>query len=74
MSENKNILMIASSLESGVIDKSVIDIACVLKKNGFEVSVVSAGGKMVKELRKEGINHYLLPVNSNDFFVVRHNL
>ena len=36
MSENKNILMIASSLESGVIDKSVIDIACVLKKNGFE--------------------------------------
>ena len=74
MSGNKNILMITSSLESGVVDKSVIDIALVLKKNGFNVSVISAGGKMVKELKKEGINHYLMPVNSSDFFVVRRNV
>ncbi len=74
MSENKNVLMIASSLERGFVDKNVIDTAIVLKKNGFDVSVISAGGKMVKELKKEGINHYLLPVNSNDFFVIRHNI
>ena len=74
MSENKNILMITSSLESGVVDKSVIDIALVLKKNGFNVSVVSAGGRMVKELKKEGIAHYLMPVNSSDFFVIRRNV
>lgn len=74
MFKNKNVLLIASSLESGPIDKSVIDIAIILKKNGFVVSVISAGGKMVKELKKEGIDHYLLPVNSNDFFVVRRNI
>lgn len=74
MSENKHVLMIASSLERGFIDKNVIDIAITLKKGGFDVSVISAGGKMVKELKKEGINHYLLPVNSNDFFVVRRNI
>ena len=74
MSENKNILLIASSLERGFIDKNVIDTAITLKSNGFEVSVISAGGKMVKELKKEGINHYLLPVNSNDFFIVRRNI
>lgn len=74
MSENKNILLITSSLETGVIDRSVIDIAVVLKNNGYDVSVISAGGKMVKELKRSGINHYLLPVNSNDFFVVRRNI
>ena len=74
MSENKNVLMIASSLERGFIDKNVIDIAIALKNNGFNVSVISAGGKMVKELKKEDINHYLLPINSNDFFVVRRNI
>ena len=52
MFKNKNVLLIASSLESGPIDKSVIDIAIILKKNGFVVSVISAGGKMVKELKK----------------------
>lgn len=74
MSENKNILMVASSVERGFIDKNVIDIATALKENGFNVSVVSAGGKMVKELRKEGVNHYLLPINSKDFFVIRRNI
>ena len=52
MSENKHVLMIASSLERGFIDKNVIDIAITLKKGGFDVSVISAGGKMVKELKK----------------------
>ena len=74
MSESKNILLIASSLERGFIDKNVIDTAITLKNNCFEVAVISAGGKMVKELKKEGINHYLLPINSNDFFVIRRNI
>ncbi len=74
MSQNKNVLMIASSLDNGSIDKSIIDIAINLKKNGFDVSVISAGGKMVKELKKDGVNHYLLPINSNDFFIIRRNI
>lgn len=74
MSENKNVILLTSSLETGVIDRSVIDIAIALKKNGFDVSVISAGGKMVKELKRDGINHYLLPINSSDFFVIRRNM
>ena len=74
MSLNQNILIITSSIETGVIDKSVIDTALALKKQGYKLSVVSAGGKMVKELKKEGITHYLLPVNSKDFFVIRRNI
>jgi glycosyltransferase involved in cell wall biosynthesis len=74
MSKNKGILAIASSLEGGVIDKSVVDVALAMNERGFAVTVVSAGGRMVKELKKQGIEHVLLPVDSSDFFVVRRNL
>ncbi len=74
MLKNKNILIITSSLESGVIDKSVIDIATILCEKNFNITVISAGGKMVKELKKHGIEHIQLPVNSNDFFVIRRNM
>ncbi|MBD5398528.1 glycosyltransferase family 4 protein [bacterium] len=74
MLKNKNILIITSSLESGVIDKSVIDIATILNEKDFNITVISAGGKMVKELKKCGIEHIQLPINSNDFFVIRRNM
>ncbi|MGN0929597.1 MAG: glycosyltransferase family 4 protein [Alphaproteobacteria bacterium] len=74
MLKNKNILIITSSLESGVIDKSVIDIATILNEKDFNITVISAGGKMVKELRKSGIEHIQLSINSNDFFVIRRNM
>ncbi|MDR2098573.1 MAG: glycosyltransferase [Rickettsiales bacterium] len=70
----KNIFIITSSLESGVIDKSAIDVALTLSAHGFNITVASAGGKMVKELKKQGIEHILLPLNSNDIFVMRRNL
>ena len=74
MLKNKNILIITSSLESGVIDKSVIDVATILNEKDFNITVISAGGKMVKELKKCSIEHIQLPVNSNDFFVIRRNM
>lgn len=73
MPENRSVLVMASSLEAGVIDKSVIDVALAMHERGFSITVVSAGGRMVKELKKQGIEHVLLPVDSSDFFVVRRN-
>ena len=74
MLDKKNILIITSSLESGVVDKSVIDVATILAQKNFSITVISAGGKMVKELKKFGVEHIQLPVNSNDFFVIRRNI
>ncbi len=74
MLENKNVLLLAASLENGIIDKSVIDVSISLKSSGYNVTVISAGGKMVKELKKENIEHILMPVNSTDFFIVRRNM
>ncbi len=66
-----NILLVSSSLESGSIAKSVIDIALLLKSKNVNVSVISAGGKMVKVLKRENIPHYQFPINSSDIFLVR---
>lgn len=74
MPQNKNILIITSSLESGVIDKSVIDIATIVNDGHNKITVISAGGKMVKQLKKFNIEHILLPINSKDFFVIRRNI
>ncbi len=66
---NKNILLLSSSIEDKRIDRYVIDIAIALKNKDFNVIVASAGGKMVKELKKANIPHHFLPINSNDFLV-----
>ena len=64
-----NILLMLSSLESGTIARSVVDIALLLKSKNINVSVISAGGKMVKILKRENIPHYQFPINSNDIFL-----
>ena len=69
MDKFRHVLLISSSLENDKIDKSVIDIALALKLNNIEVSVISSGGKMVKELRKKDIPHYCYPIDSNDILV-----
>ena len=69
-----NVLLILSSLENGTIARSVVDIALLLKSKNIDVSVVSAGGKMVKILKRENIHHYQFPINSNDIFLIRKSL
>ncbi|MDR3126203.1 MAG: glycosyltransferase [Rickettsiales bacterium] len=70
----KNVLVIASSLESGTVDQSVIDVAMVLHARGFDMTVVSAGGRMVKNLKRFGIKHVLMPIDYTDVFVIHRNL
>lgn len=69
----KNILILSSSINSGVIDQSVIDVSAAAQAQGFGITVVSAGGKLVKELKKQSVEHILLPINSSDWFVRRAN-
>jgi glycosyltransferase involved in cell wall biosynthesis len=70
----KNVLVIASSLESGAVDQSVVDMALALHARGFDITVASAGGRMVKNLKRLGVEHVLLPVDSTDIFVMHRNL
>lgn len=59
-------MQILPSLESGGVERGVVDISKALKKDGFEPIVVSKGGVMVYQLREAGIEHITLPVHSKN--------
>ena len=59
-------MQILPSLESGGVERGVVDIAKALKKSDFEPIVVSSGGVLVYQLREAGIKHIELKTNSKN--------
>lgn len=71
MSENRSgatnrpvVLQIVPSLETGGAERSTIEIAAALVREGFAALVASAGGRMVAELESAGGKWIEMPVNS----------
>ena len=63
-----HILQILPMLEVGGVETGTIDLARELVKRGHKVTVVSGGGKMVKELADIDVRHIKLPVYKKSFF------
>lgn len=62
------VLQILPRLELGGVERGTVDLARALKARGVNVVVISAGGSLVRELEKEGITHYTLPVAHKSIF------
>lgn len=60
------ILLPLMSLGIGGAETHVLTLALELKRRGYNPVVVSAGGIYVKELEKNGIKHYKLPLSSKN--------
>lgn len=60
------IMQILPSLESGGVERGVVDLVKSLKRKGYESVVVSTGGKMVYQLKEASITHINLPVHSKN--------
>ena len=58
------ILQMLPRLQSGGVETGTVDLSKALKKMGHEVFVMSAGGELVRELVKAGIQHVTLPVHA----------
>lgn len=58
------VLQIVPSLETGGAERSTIEIAAALVREGFAALVASAGGRMVAELEGAGGEWIAMPVNS----------
>ena len=58
---------------SGGPERGTVDLAVMLKKQGYENIVVSNGGYRVEELERNGITHIKLPVHSKNPFIIRKN-
>ena len=66
-------MQILPGLQSGGVERGVIDIAKALKKSDFEPIVVSKGGILVYQLREAGIAHIELPVHSKNPLTIYSN-
>lgn len=66
----KRILQIVPKLEIGGVERTTIQTAKILKKNRMIPFVISSGGKMVKNLENENIQHIKLWVNSKNPLII----
>lgn len=62
------VLQILPRLELGGVERGTVDLSRAFKAKGVGVVVVSSGGALVRELEKEGIPHYTLPVAQKSLF------
>ncbi|MEL4105660.1 polysaccharide pyruvyl transferase CsaB [Oscillospiraceae bacterium WX1] len=62
------ILMATMSLGIGGAETHIIELACELKRRGFDVVVASNGGVFVADIEAKGIRHYQIPMNRRHLF------
>jgi glycosyltransferase involved in cell wall biosynthesis len=62
------IVQILPALNTGGVERGVIEISKSLNDNGFKSIVLSSGGHMVPQLRRTGTTHYELNVNTKNPF------
>ncbi len=73
-SQKKVIAQILPSLESGGVERGVVDIAKEVKNRGFESIVISNGGTMTYLLKEAGIKHITLDVKTKNPFKIYRNI
>ncbi|MBR2743029.1 MAG: polysaccharide pyruvyl transferase CsaB [Clostridia bacterium] len=59
-----NILLVTMSLDIGGAETHFIELACALKKRGYNIICASRGGSFVRVLDEAGIKHYEVPLTS----------
>ena len=68
------VLQILPSLNGGGVERGTVEMAGALKEKGGTPIVVSAGGIMAYELKRIGVRHITLPVDSKNPWVMWKNV
>ncbi len=71
ITNNKAILQILPSLETGGTERVVISAAIAVKEAGYKSFVVSNGGRLVRELERAGVIHIEMPVHAKNIFTIK---
>ena len=64
MSRPMTVMQVLPALGGGGVERGVLEVAKALVEAGHRSIVVSAGGKMVESLTREGSVHYQMPIGS----------
>lgn len=62
----KSVIQVLPALNQGGVERGTIEIAEACQKAGIRNYVISSGGKMVSELKKLGVEHITLPVQTKN--------
>jgi glycosyltransferase involved in cell wall biosynthesis len=73
-SSTKTIMQILPALNSGGVERGVIDVAKATQKAGFKSIVLSNGGSMVSQLFNSQVKHICLPLVSKNPFTIYSNI
>jgi len=65
------VLQLLPSLNGGGVERGTLEVADHLVKHGHRSLVMSAGGRMVEQLTREGSEHYLWPVDQKSLWTLR---
>ena len=68
------VLQVIPRLVSGGAERSAVDVAEALIKNGHNAIIISEGGRLVDELRRIGAVHIQLPVASKSPWRIYRNI
>ena len=68
------ILQVLPALDSGGVERGTVDMARAIAQAGWSALVVSAGGRMVRELEASGARHVAIPIGSKNPLDWRRNL
>ncbi|MCE2687095.1 MAG: glycosyltransferase family 4 protein [Rickettsiales bacterium] len=70
----RTIAQIIPSLESGGVERGVVDIAKAIKNKGWNSIVISNGGILTYQLIEAGVKHIQLPVHSKNPLIIFKNI
>jgi hypothetical protein len=65
------VIQFLPTLESGGVEQGVLEIAKALVDSGHESHVVSAGGRLVDDLVKQGSHHHFWNLHKKSLFTFK---
>src|SRR5437016_2813804 len=68
------VLQVLPALDTGGAERSAVDVAAALVRQGWRAVVASRGGPMQRELERAGAVHEAVPVDSKNPWVMRANI
>ncbi len=72
MAKKLTVLQVLPALESGGVEKGTLEVGRYLAQNGHRSIVISAGGRMVAQLEREGSEHVQWPVGAKRLTTLRY--
>jgi len=71
VSQHLTVLQILPALEGGGVERGTLEVAAHLAQRGHRSLVMSAGGRMVAQLEREGSEHFTWPIGKKSLLTLR---